>query len=109
MNEQVGFTDPKRQKQLVKYYLSSLNAINTDLVIVDRRIAQLIKADDQLKTLFAKITFISGLGMANAIEVILTSDEFRAINDPKKLACFFFFVNPNSLFIGNDVSDLRIS
>lgn len=87
IDEQAGFSDPKRQKQLVKNCQASLKAINADLDKVDQQISQLIEADDQLKELFALITSIPGVGMATATEVILATDEFKAITDPKKLAC----------------------
>ncbi|RAJ89096.1 transposase [Larkinella arboricola] len=87
INEQAGFSDPKRQKQLVKNCQASLKAINADLENVDQQITQLIQDDDQLKELFALMTSIPGIGMATATEVILATDEFNAITDPKKLAC----------------------
>jgi transposase len=37
---------------------------------------------------FALITSIPGVGMATATEVILATDEFNAITDPKKLAAW---------------------
>jgi transposase len=54
---------------------------------VDQQITQLIQADEHLKELFALMTSIPGVGMATATEVILATDEFKAITDPKKLAC----------------------
>jgi transposase len=87
VDEQAGFTDPRRQKQLIKNCQGSLKAINTDLAQVDKQITQLIEQDDQLKALFALMTSIPGVGMATATEVILATDEFKAITDPKKLAC----------------------
>lgn len=87
INEQAGFVDPKRQKQLVKNCQASLEAINSDLRSVNRQIEQLIQNDEQLNELFSLITSITGVGVATATEVILATDEFKAISDPKKLAC----------------------
>ncbi len=87
IDEQAGFSDPRCQKQLVKNCQASLKAINADLDNVDYQISQLVKADDQLKELFALMTSIPGVGMATATEVILATDEFKAITEPKKLAC----------------------
>jgi transposase len=87
INEQAGFSNPKRQKQLIKNCQASLKAINADLESVDQQITQLIQADEHLRELFALMTSIPGVGMATATEVILATDEFKAITDPKKLAC----------------------
>lgn len=87
IDEQAGFTHSSQQKQLIKNCQGSLKAINADLAQVDKQIAQLIDRDDRLKALFALVTSIPGIGVGTATEVILATDEFKAITDPKKLAC----------------------
>lgn len=87
INEQAGFVDTKSQKLLVKNCQASLKAINSDLEHVDQQISMLIKQDEQLNQLFNLITSIPGVGLITATEVVLATDEFKAINDPKKLAC----------------------
>lgn len=87
INEQVGFVGPKQQKELIKYCRASLKSINSDLEKVNQQIARLIETDEHLKELFALMTSIPGVGSATATEVILATDEFKAITDPKKLAC----------------------
>lgn len=66
---------------------ASLKAINADLENVEQQINQLIQQDQRLKELFTLMTSTPGVGMATATEVILATDEFKAITDPKKLAC----------------------
>jgi len=87
INEQVRFVDPKRQKLVVKNCQASLKAINSDLTNVEQQIEQLIQQDEQLKQLFALMTSIPGVGNATATEVIIATDEFKIIQEPKKLAC----------------------
>ena len=65
---------------------ASLKAINADLKAVDKQIDELIQQDDRLKELFERITSVPGVGPATATEVIVATDEFKAISDPKKLA-----------------------
>lgn len=72
---------------MAKNCQTSLNAINTDLDQVEKQITQLIEQDQQRKDLFALITSVPGVGIATATEVILATDEFKAITDPKKLVC----------------------
>lgn len=86
ITEQDGFVDVALQKQLAKTCQASLRAINTDLDIADKQITELIKGDDELKELLTWITSVPGVGPATATEVIVATDEFKAISDPKKLA-----------------------
>ncbi|WP_409033852.1 transposase [Runella sp. CRIBMP] len=46
----------------------------------------LIDKDPHLKELFELITSVPGVGSATASEVIIATNEFTAITDPKKLA-----------------------
>ena len=86
ITEQEGFVDSMLQKQLAKSCQSSLEAINTDLKTVNKQIDELIQNDGRLKELFEWITSVPGVGPATATEVIVATDEFKAISDPKKLA-----------------------
>ncbi len=87
LTEQQGFIDAALQKQLSKNCQASLKALDADLNVVDKQINDLIKQDSRLSELFEWITSVPGIGPATATEVIVATDEFKAINDPKKLAC----------------------
>lgn len=87
LNEQQGFVEKSLQKQLAKNCQTSLKAINTDLSNAEKQINELIQSDDRLKELFGWITSVPGVGDAIAAEVLVATNEFKAISDPKKLAC----------------------
>ena len=87
ITEQEGFVDSTLQKQLAKSCQASLKAINADLEATDKQINELIDQDDRLKELFTWITSVPGVGSVTAAEVLVATDEFKAITDPKKLAC----------------------
>ena len=87
LTEQHGFFDIALQKQLIKTCQTSLKAINADLEVTDKQIRALIQEDDRLNELFEWITSVPGVGSATATEVIVATNEFKAISDPKKLAC----------------------
>jgi transposase len=67
---------------------SSLRAIRTDLKKVEKKITEVIKADASLSHLFELITSVDGIGSVIACEMILTTNEFKNITDPKKYACY---------------------
>lgn len=66
---------------------ASLKAINADLKNADRQIQELIQAEEHLRQLFDLVTSGPGVGGATATEVIIATEEFKTISDPKKLAC----------------------
>ena len=85
--EQKRFGDKALTTQLSQHCNNSLKALLSDLKGVETAIKQLITDDPTLKALFELVTSIPGVGQVVATELILASDEFKAIDDPKKLAC----------------------
>lgn len=85
--EQKHFGDKGLTAQLGQHCSGSLKALINDLKGVEKAIKQLIADDSILKSLFDLVTSIPGVGQVVATELILASDEFKAIDDPKKLAC----------------------
>jgi transposase len=67
---------------------SSVNALGNDIAKTEEAIDKLIKADEQLKRLFEIVTSVQGIGKVTATEMIITTNEFKDINDPKKFACY---------------------
>lgn len=70
---------------------SSIDALKKDLANVDKKIREIIDSDTQLKTLFDIIDSVKGIGQVIATEVLITTNEFKDINDPKKYACYSGF------------------
>jgi transposase len=85
--EQQTFWARSLHKQLSKTCQAALTTIRADLASVEMQIQTLIEQDELLKELFDWITSIPGLGSATATELLVATDEFNAINEPKKLAC----------------------
>lgn len=85
--EQQGFIDPALQKQLNKSCQASLTALEKDRKAVERAIDTLIKADPRLSQLFELVMSVPGIGTATATEIVITTNEMKAITDPKKMAC----------------------
>lgn len=87
LDEQKRFGNKALTTQLGQHCSNSLKALLSDLKGVEQAIKQLIADDPTLKSLFDLVTSIPGIGQVVATELILASDEFNAIDDPKKLAC----------------------
>ncbi|MFD2574680.1 IS110 family transposase [Spirosoma soli] len=87
LTEQKRFGDRALQCQLKNHCDNSLKALRKDLEQVEASLKSLIQHDTELKTLFSLLTSIPGVGTIVATEIVIATDEFKAITEPKKLAC----------------------
>ncbi|MDB4922037.1 IS110 family transposase [Mucilaginibacter sp.] len=88
LGEQKRFAKKDIQTQAVEMSAGSIKAIKSDLSGVNKAIEKLIRDDDRLKRLNQLITSVPGVGMITAIQIILATNEFNSINNPKKFACY---------------------
>jgi transposase len=87
LTEQKRFTPPALQRQLEAACRASVGALKKDLRAVEAQIDGLIQADDTLRELFGLMTSVPGIGAVTATEVLVATNEMKAFNDPRKLAC----------------------
>lgn len=85
--EQQGFVDKAVGRQMARACQASLKALEADLASADRQIKELIRQDERLSELFELVTSVPGVGGATAAEVLVATNEFKDISEPKKLAC----------------------
>ena len=67
---------------------ASLKALAADLAAVDQAIQALIAGDETLARQYERITSVPGVGPVTAVEVLLTTNEFRTSTDPRQYACY---------------------
>jgi transposase len=88
LKEHSAFNPGKVARQNLQVCSHSLKAIDEDIDRADKAIDQLIKADAELDRLFTLVTSVSGIGKVTAVQVIIATNEFKDINNPKKFACY---------------------
>lgn len=88
LKEHTAFSSGKVARQSLQICSHSLKAIDADINRADKAIEQLIKADAGLNRLFSLVTSVSGIGKVTAVQVIIATNEFKDINNPKKFACY---------------------
>lgn len=88
LKEHNGFSSGKISRQNLHICSHSLKAIDEDLNRADKAIEQLIQADPELRRLFNLVTSVSGIGKITAVQIIVATNEFKDINNPKKFACY---------------------
>jgi len=104
--EEMGlFVDNPIKSMCSKLSNRSLNSLEADLKKIDRAIDKLISEDDELSRLVRIITSIQGVGKQTAIGIIITTNEFKDINNPRKYACYSGvapFPRASGIFKGRD-------
>lgn len=88
LKEHAEFSTPRVSRQSQYICEHTLKALDADIARADKAIDELIKGDAELSRLFGLITSVSGVGKVTAAQVIVTTNEFKDIDDPKKFACY---------------------
>lgn len=70
-----------------KYIQPVLNQVSKELKVVERRIKELIKEDETLNQLYEQVTSVKGIGLVVGLSIIVLTNEFKVIDDPRKMAC----------------------
>lgn len=88
LKEQAAFIDPTLQAITVARCERTVSAVIADLDELDSVIDKLINADVRLKRLNRIITSVPGVGRITALQLLICTNEFRNISDPKKFASY---------------------
>lgn len=67
-----------------------VTTLEKEIEKVNKRIADLIKSDDELTEVFTIVTSVPGIGTQNAVCLMVYTDNFRRFNyDSRKIACYY--------------------
>ncbi len=78
----------KARMDIENYYCHTLTSLTKDMERVTEEIACTISSNEVLKTLHNTITSVDGIGTVTATLLIIVTEGFQKICDPKKLACY---------------------
>jgi transposase len=88
LKEYGSFVKKKAAKQNTALCNKALNGIEASLESVEKEIMNIVNADPELKRLFALVTSVVGIGKVTAIQLIVTTNEFKDINNASSYACY---------------------
>lgn len=71
-----------------RYFKKSIEALKADLTKIEKQIQLVIKNDERLNELYNLVTSVKGIGEVVGVHMIITTNEFIDINEPKKYACY---------------------
>jgi transposase len=103
LKEYGSFVKKKAAKQNTDVCNKALNGIEASLENVEKLIMAIINADPELKRLFALITSVIGIGKVTAVYLMVTTNEFKDINNAKSYSCYAGLVpylNESGIFKG---------
>lgn len=83
-----GFVSAADQRADTRGCAASLNALRADIAAADAAIAALLAADAELARTYERLTSVPGIGPVTAVEILLTTNEFRDSTDPRQYACY---------------------
>lgn len=88
LNEQKLYIKKNLQNQSLQLCKKSNKSIREDLGAIDTFIDKLVRTDAKLKLLMERITSVPGVGRITALQMIISTNEFIDIRDPRKFACY---------------------
>ena len=88
LTDSKNFIGKKAYKNTRNDCQDSINALKKDIKSIEKQIEELIKSDPELKHLFEIITSVKGISKVTATEIIITTNEFKDIDDPKKFGSY---------------------
>jgi transposase len=88
IKEDLKFLSKTAVAQITKCCKQTLTALEGDIKKTDEEIKALIESDERLSELFSYIESVPGVGKVTAAEIIINTNEFKRINNPRKYACY---------------------
>lgn len=88
IKEQKAFLDKSIYRLLKDKSMPAIRVLEKQIIQMDTLIKETIKQDETLNQLFQNISSVDGVGMITAVHIIVTTNEFVSINDPRKFACY---------------------
>jgi transposase len=86
--EQRKFLDKEIMSSLNRYTYKAVVVIDKQIEAIEKEILGLIQEDEMLNRMYQIITSVNGIGFITASYILVTTNEFININNPKKYACY---------------------
>ncbi|MET3980674.1 transposase [Mucilaginibacter sp. UYP25] len=88
LKEQTTFVTKGIHKNSVRLCQQSISSLKTDLHEVEKMIQELVKGDERLNYLYKIVTSVPSIGEVTALQILISTNEFKDISTSKKFACY---------------------
>lgn len=82
------FMDKSLSKMMAEIVKKPIEEIMKTIKLIDSKIKAAIQSDEQTQSMVDIITSVPGVGIVTAVKIVVTTNEFKNINDPRKYACY---------------------
>ena len=83
-----GFISKAIYKRVSKSCESSIAAVTADQQVIEQQIKSLIASDSHLKRMLELITSVPFIGFITGVNIIISTNEYKDITNPRKFACY---------------------
>ena len=87
-NELKLFAGTRTLELLDKCSQTTRDALKSDLKTLEKELFKLLDTDEDLKKKYELVTSVVGIGKWTAFPILVTTEAFQKIDDPKKYACY---------------------
>lgn len=88
LKEQGEFFKQKDYQRLSNLCDNTMEAISHDIGAIDSTMQATIAKDERLSHLMHLVTSVPGIGPLTGLQIVICTNEFKDINNPKKFACY---------------------
>ena len=87
LSEDSLFKDKSIVKEHRKHVTPILKSLSKEIKEIEQKIIRLLKNDKSLNTQYKLVTSVKGVGLIVGANLLVVSNEFKDIKDPRKMAC----------------------
>ena len=87
-NELISMSDKAACKTIHRSTQAAIKTIKKQILQIEKQITELITADQSLSQTYKYLISVQGVGKVLAWSLLIKTNEFKSINDPRKLACY---------------------
>jgi len=88
IKEQSQFFKQRDHQRLSNLCTTTVEAIRHDIEAIDSIMQTTIAKDEHLSHLIHLVTSVPGIGPLTGLQIVICTNEFKDIRDPKKFACY---------------------
>lgn len=88
LKEHKTFSDKSVYSLLKENSMPTIKMLEKQITQIETVIKATIKQDEIISRIFKNICSVDGVGVITAVHIIVSTNEFISINDPRKYACY---------------------
>jgi len=88
IKEAKTFLSKETADLMIKSTANTLKSIIKEIDLIELKINEIVKSDEELNRVYKLVTSVDGIGQLTAVSIIVTTNQFKDFNCPKKYNCY---------------------